>query len=186
MIICLKRNEQKYINGIGITKLLKKHCNIQLDNREVVSLIKEGPVNSYLIIDNYIKDLPNGDKLEEDDVLISATGFIFISKKLGLSVKDANLILVPYYQKKWENKKTHDSYKKELWREITNEKISRMAQKYKINYSSLRQKVYKQLAEEENIDLYKLKESKGCNNYLDVIATNEILKNRYIKLVESL
>ncbi len=23
MIICLKRNEQKYINGIGITKLLK-------------------------------------------------------------------------------------------------------------------------------------------------------------------
>ncbi len=99
MIICLKRNEQKYINGIGITKLLKKHCNIQLDHREVVSLIKEGPVNSYLIIDNYIKDLPNGDKLEEDDVLISAKGFIFISKKLGLSVKDANLILVPYYQK---------------------------------------------------------------------------------------
>ncbi|MBY6999059.1 hypothetical protein HYH83_18415, partial [Clostridium botulinum] len=65
-------------------------------------------------------------------------------------------------------------------------KISRMAQKYNIRYSSLRQKVYKQLAEEEKIDLYKLKESKGCNNYLDVIARNEILKNRYIKLVESL
>ncbi len=114
MIICLKRNEQKYINGIGITKLLKKHCNIQVDYREVVALIKGGPVNSYLIIDNYIKDLPNGDKLEDNDVLISATGFIFISKKLGLSVKDANLILVPHYQKMWENKKTHNSYKKRI------------------------------------------------------------------------
>ncbi len=62
-------------------------------------------------------------------MLISAKGFIFISKKLGLSVKDANLILVPYYQKKWENKKTHDSYKKELWREITNEKISKNGSK---------------------------------------------------------